>query len=605
MGQESKAWREEKLSEQFYAWEMRARGWKVFESSVPIEPPFRPFDGHWLPSLPSADDGRRQTFLSSLVDGARRRISPEQHIKEAADILEGVEEPEPALFERDEVAEVQIILPINGKVPLEMFDQFLSTVTSAQEPIAFEVLGTSERITVQFAVHPSDAGHVQRQLQAHFPEAVVAINSGTLESLWHAHGDSETAIVELGLAREFMLPLASDSGDMLVGVTAALAELQPDELGLFQVIFQPVRHPWAESILNAVTDKSGKPFFANRPELVASGQRKVSQSLYAAVVRLAAQGDTLDRAWGIVREMAAPLGALAEPGGNELIPLRNEGYPPLDHAQDVVRRQSRRSGMLLNSQELLSLVHLPTAAVRSPKLVREKGDSKSAPPAVRYPEGILLGRNLHAGQMSDVRQSFEQRVRHTHIVGASGTGKSTLLYSMIRQDIENGEGLAVLDPHGDLIDQILGRIPARRIEDVVLLDPSDEEYPIGFNILSAHSELEKTLLASDLSSVFKRLSSSWGDQMHSVLTNAILAFLESSQGGTLSDMRRFLLDTGFRERFLQNRFRSRSRVLLAQGIPPTRWQQIHRPPDDPARNLPWSQADPLHGFPAIQPARFC
>lgn len=206
--------------------------------------------------------------------------------------------------------------------------------------------------------------------------------------------------------------------------------------------------------------------------------------------------------------------------------------------------------MIFNCQELLSLVHLPTPAVQSAKLIRDKGDSKAAPASVRQ-GGILLGQNFHAGQVAEVRLSHDQRVRHMHIIGASGTGKSTLLFNLIRQDIENGEGLAVLDPHGDLIEQIVGTIPAHRIEDVVLLDPSDEDFPIGFNILSAHSELEKTLLASDLSSVFKRLSSSWGDQMHSVLSNAILAFLESSQGGTLADMRRFLLDTGFREKFLQ------------------------------------------------------
>ena len=207
--------------------------------------------------------------------------------------------------------------------------------------------------------------------------------------------------------------------------------------------------------------------------------------------------------------------------------------------------------MLLNRDELLSLVHLPSPAVRSAKLVREKGTSKVAPDTVRR-EGVLLAHNVHAGETIDVQLSWEQRVRHLHVIGASGTGKSTLLFNLIRQDIKNGEGLAVLDPHGDLIEQILGIIPAERIKDVVLLDPSDEEYPIGFNILSAHSELEKRLLASDLASVFKRLSSSWGDQMHSVLTNAILAFLESSQGGTLADLRRFLIDTAFRERFLQS-----------------------------------------------------
>src|SRR6185369_10277326 len=103
---------------------------------------------------------------------------------------------------------------------------------------------------------------------------------------------------------------------------------------------------------------------------------------------------------------------------------------------------------------------------------------------------------------------------------------------------------------GDLVDRILGIIPSDRINDVVLLDPSDEQFSIGFNILSAHSDLEKNLLASDLVSVFHRLSTSWGDQMGSVLNNAVLAFLESTRGGTLADLRRFLIEPDYRKDFL-------------------------------------------------------
>ena len=176
--------------------------------------------------------------------------------------------------------------------------------------------------------------------------------------------------------------------------------------------------------------------------------------------------------------------------------------------------------------------------------------AKAAPAIVRNATGLLLGNNVHIGQSVAVRLSPEQRVRHTHIIGASGTGKSTLLFNLIRQDIEQGDGVAALDPHGDLVDRVLSIIPENRIGDVVLVDPSDTEYPIGFNILSAHSELEKNLLASDLVSVFRRLSTSWGDQMDIVLRNAILAFLESTAGGTLSDLRRFLIEPNFRNQFL-------------------------------------------------------
>ncbi|HZM02205.1 MAG TPA: type IV secretion system DNA-binding domain-containing protein [Candidatus Saccharimonadales bacterium] len=204
----------------------------------------------------------------------------------------------------------------------------------------------------------------------------------------------------------------------------------------------------------------------------------------------------------------------------------------------------------MNSDELIGFVHLPSSDVRSPTLERDTQRTKAAPLIVRNATGLFLGNNVHMGESIPVRLSANERVRHTYIIGATGTGKSTLLFNLIRQDIENGQGVGVLDPAGDLIDRIMGIIPDSRINDVVFVNPSDMDFPIGFNILSAHSDIEKNQLASDLVSMFRRLSTSWGDQMDMVLRNAILAFLESSTGGTLSDLRRFLIEDAFRNPFL-------------------------------------------------------
>src|ERR1051326_7696874 len=96
----------------------------------------------------------------------------------------------------------------------------------------------------------------------------------------------------------------------------------------------------------------------------------------------------------------------------------------------------------------------------------------------------------------------------------------------------------------------MARLPAARYKDVVLFDPSDEGWPIGMNVLQAHSEIERTLLASDLVAIFRRLSTSWGDQMHAILAQAIQTLLEANAGGTIADLRRFLVDTEFRRAFL-------------------------------------------------------
>ena len=539
---------DEQLSEQFRAWELRGRGWQVFTEPVAPEPPFRPFNGHYLPAAPPVDDGRRQTFLSSLVQGFSRKLSTEPTPPPL--ITEPEEEPEPNSLTRGSLVELQTSLPANLNIPKDTFEQFLSNLHLWREPIAFELIGIENRVAAQFVVHSDDAPLVRRQLQAYFPEAIFQATANTLENEWHTCSGEDELVVEFGLAREFMLPLASGKLDPFIGIIGALSELKSSELGLFQVLFQPAREPWSESITRSVTHADGKPFFINTPELAGAAENKISKPLYAAVVRIAVRTDSYERTLQLARDLAGSLRVFAHPHGNELIPLSNKDYPFAEHVEDALCRQSRRSGMLLNSDELIGFVHLPSSSVRSAVFQRESGKTKAAPKTVQQGLGLALGTNTHAGKSVEVRLTPEQRVRHAHVVGASGTGKSTFLFHLIRQDIQNGEGVAVIDPHGDLINGILGCIPAERIGDVVLFDASDETHSVGFNILTAHSDLEKTLLASDLVSIFQRLSASWGDQMASVLQNAILAFLESNRGGTLADLRRLLLDAEFRNEFL-------------------------------------------------------
>jgi hypothetical protein len=537
----------EQFSEQFRRWELRGRGWQVFDKPVYPEPPFVPFHGHHLLETPVIDDGRRPTLLSSLY---RKLTSPPPEAP--PDVPEPEEEPEPQSLVREELIEFQASLPDKLDIPKEAFEQFLLNLSLCREPIAFELLGTHKRVTAQFAAASPDAPLLRRQLQAHFPEAVFVPRAGALDQAWEMSTGDEVLAVEFGLAHEFMLPLASGKLDPFIGIIGALAELQPGELGLFQVLWQPVQNRWAESILTSVTGADGKPFFIDAPELTAAAENKIDHPLFAAVVRILICAGERERMLQLARDLTGSLRVFANPNSNELIPLTNAEYPSENHIEDVLRRQSRRSGMILNSDELTGFVHMPSSAVRSPAFERQTAKTKAAPAIVRSDKGLLLGNNDHAGETVEVRLSPEQRTRHCHIIGASGTGKSTLLFNLIKNDIKNGEGVAVFDPHGDLIDRILGIIPESRVNDVVLVDPSDEQYSVGFNILSAHSDLEKNLLASDLVSVFQRLSSSWGDQMNSVLQNAILAFLESDRHGTIADLRRFLIETPFRNEFLKS-----------------------------------------------------
>ena len=154
------------------------------------------------------------------------------------------------------------------------------------------------------------------------------------------------------------------------------------------------------------------------------------------------------------------------------------------------------------------------------------------------------GRPLFGIKRSDRRQ-------HCYLIGRTGTGKTTVLTTMLLQDIQLGEGVALVDPHGDLAEHVLDYVPARRINDVIYLNPSDLQYPVGFNVLEVRNAAEKPLVASGLVSVFKKLwADSWGPRLEHILRNAILALLDTP-GTTLLAVPRFLSDEDYRERILR------------------------------------------------------
>lgn len=552
--------REQLLTRQFYDWELRGRGWRVWDAPVELEPPFRPFWFHSVSPSPVEDDARRETVFSDLKEGVKERLNTFFRGPAPAKANgtpwepEGSSEPLPEPFiDESAIAETAVALPPDEAVSRDAAEQFLLSLHYAHAPFSFELVGSANSIQVLFTCRAGDAPRLRQQLRSYFPECGIRSHHGFPASLWHRESDNESVIVDFGLSHEFVLPLRAYRSfdiDPLVAVAGALGELADDEVAVFQILFQEATAPWAESVLRAVTDNEGGAFFPDAPDMVARAREKVSRPLYAAVLRVAAQSPTPGRAWEIVRALGGALAQFSIPTGNALVPLENEGYPDDLHAEDLLLRQSHRSGMILNVDELVSLVHLPSVSVRAERLQREAKKTKAAPAlAVGHP--LVLGENSHIGKTVAVSLGTQQRLRHMYVIGASGTGKSTLLLNMVVQDLHHGEGFAVLDPHGDLIDWILGHIPEERFDDVVLIDPSDEDYPVGFNILSAHSEVEKILLASDLVSVFRRLSTTWGDQMTSVLGNAILAFLESTKGGTLADLRRFLVEPDYREPFLK------------------------------------------------------
>ncbi len=150
----------------------------------------------------------------------------------------------------------------------------------------------------------------------------------------------------------------------------------------------------------------------------------------------------------------------------------------------------------------------------------------------------------------DQRKKFGIRKRdrryHMYVVGKTGVGKSTLLLNMIKQDIENGEGMALLDPHGDLVEKTLNTSPLSRIKDIIYFNPQDKEHILYFNPLEVLNPSESYLVVSSLVSAFKKIwHDSWGPRLEYILRNALSTLVEFS-GATLVDLQRILQDRTFR-----------------------------------------------------------
>ena len=213
---------------------------------------------------------------------------------------------------------------------------------------------------------------------------------------------------------------------------------------------------------------------------------------------------------------------------------------------------------MLSTEELNSIYHLPIATTAAPKVKFLKSKA-SEPPAELPREGIGIGINKYRGIENEIRITKRDRRRHLYIIGQTGTGKSSFMKHMIEQDLASGNGLCIIEPHGDFAEHALSVIPQERMNDVVYFNPADIEMPLGLNMLEfdpAHPE-QKTLLINELLSIIDKLynlKETGGPLFEKYFKNACLLLMDDYQNDptdeskipVLADISRILVDTDFR-----------------------------------------------------------
>lgn len=517
------------LVDNFYTWEQRGRGYSLYSYSVPLEPPFREFY-HSFNNSEYYDDGKTPTIFERLFP------KPKENKKEE------LEELIPKFCEYSVfLKRINIKFKEKPNIKESVFIEFINMLSDSDEQISFEILGLHNHTEINIISNIEDSRRILHLVKAYFPEAIT--KSERVEKL-PFDKDNDVLIVDFGYDEEFMRPINS-SVDSLTGVIAVIDSLKEDEVVMLQIIFKGVKNSWSLSINNSVM-MGKESFFPDSPEMAYCVKEKIASPLFAVVFRLAVQTPNSKDAEKLAKELILNIQLASRSEFNSLIPLSNKGYQYSSHLENLKIRGTNRSGMIMNTKELYSFVHFPV----STRLIDDSMKTKKVPDTV-VENKYLIGKNRHLGIETRVSLNDQQRLRHTHLIGGTGSGKSTLISNLFLEDVRHGNGCAIFDPHGDTIDELISHIPPNRFDDVVLIDPSDSEYSFGFNLLSANTEVEKIVLSSDLVDAFKRHSTSWGDQMTSVLSNAINTFLNSDKGGTLIELRRFLIENLYRKEFLK------------------------------------------------------
>ena len=463
--------------------------------------------------------------------------------------------------------------------------------------ISLEIACTEKKISFYINCPRSLQELVEKQLQAQYPHAFIEIVRGY--NPFQKGG--QIAATELELSRPYMFPIRTYKTmetDPLNALTNAMSKLGDNEGAAIQFILSPAGHHWQHKPRhlaleiqqgknpNSVVKGAGAKFAAesfgilrdsafgkNEPtntqghhqdltgmhsaiqltpmqqEMVKKFEEKASRPGFNTNIRIITSSTTPGAAAVNLNSITSSFLQYNMPPFNGFkVKSRKTSAVVKDYMFRIYRRSWKKS--ILNTEEITSLWHLPTPFLETPNI--KWLQSKKAPAPVNIPsEGILLGRNIYRGVETPIRAQRDDRRRHTYILGPTGVGKTELMKYMSVQDIQNGEGLCIIDPHGDFIEDILPHVPKERAEDVILFEPFDSERPLGLNMLEVSNEGQKDFAVQEMISIFYKLVTDpamLGPMFEHNMRNAMLTLMaDSEHPGTIVDIPRIFTDTEFQK----------------------------------------------------------
>lgn len=421
--------------------------------------------------------------------------------------------------------------------------------------------------------------HCQKVLQHYFTSQVLSQYPKTMveeqseDPLFSVVKGKKTALAKLDLATAYYYPLKTfkqvTGAAPLAAILGFLAKLKEGEAASVQIL---LRVPYSQEsaqkqirsqlkILSSEGTEQANPYAS----LV---QEKLASPLLEAQIRLAFSSDNAKQSEERLLELAGSFGVYTMSEGNSLIHKPKKGLSKKPFFRKMVEREFSlfEKKLLLNLDELSSLWHLPDKSFEKivninwgKQLLSEAPDNLPVASLYRDTDKSDEKKEINFFATTQWRNrdeifgiAREDRSKHVYIIGKTGAGKSTMIANMAINDIRNGEGVAVIDPHGDLSEMILDYIPKRRAADVVYLDPTlAEDRAFSLNLFDKTAASHQDVVASGIVSVFYKLyGDSWGPRLEYILRNTIITLLHHGHS-TFADILRILADKKFRDKIVE------------------------------------------------------
>jgi hypothetical protein len=293
---------------------------------------------------------------------------------------------------------------------------------------------------------------------------------------------------------------------------------------------------------------------------------KIQTPVIESNIRILASAESRARAEDIISGIESAFGQFENSLGNGFKFERAKDFALAELAHNYSYRLfDKTHSLAISTRELTTVMHFPTEAIAGAhQLKQSKAGSAPAPLGMpgamtqthdgQLKQNLFLGTNKHRNTDIPIYVTPEDRLRHFYVIGQTGTGKSTMLRNMIMQDINNGDGVCFIDPHGSDVQDILAHIPKERYEDVIYFDPSHVERPMSLNMLEYNRDYpeQKTFVVNELFSIFQKLyggvPESMGPMFEQYFRNATMLVIEDPDSGcTLLDVSRVMAVKSFRD----------------------------------------------------------